>query len=482
MHGSANTRASGAAHPHGAGHPAGATLRDHPASAPRPLDAFLVPAGRDPLTEAFAGREFAPPWRGSTPVDPTEADGVLERVFSTPREESAIAYVHVPYCQNHCLFCGFFQNVWKPEVAEGFVDDVVAEVVARAATPLVASAPVAAVYIGGGTPTALPAAALARLVEGLRTHLPLAEDCEITLEGRTFDFGLSKAAAALGAGVNRISLGVQSFDTGIRRRLGRKLSGEDVRAALAELVELSRARIVCDLIYGLPGQDEAAFLRDVDMVADLGLDGATLYALNVWRGGPLFRAIEAGKLPPAGPLARQAQAYAAGVARLTTQGWRQASQSHLVRSASERNVYNSGIKRGMPCLPFGPGAGGQAHGIRWRNVIEIERRRELVAQGRAPVEGLSRMPPRYAAQAIVTAGLESGALDLATVETLAPGFATAAAPLLANWSETGLIVSDDGHLRTTTAGAFWITNLTSGLFAALDRIEGPPTPSTEKTA
>lgn len=470
----------GRGHPHGAGHPQGATQRDHPASAPRPLDAFLVPPGRDPLTEAFSGREFAPPWRGSTPVDPAEADAALERVFSTPRKEPAIVYVHVPYCQNHCLFCGFFQNVWKPEVADDFVDDIVAEVAARAATPLVAAAPVAAVYIGGGTPTALPAAALARLVDGLRRHLPLSPDCEITLEGRSFDFGLSKAAAALGAGINRISLGVQSFDTAIRRRLGRKLSGEEVRAALAELVGLSRARVVCDLIYGLPGQDEATFLRDVDTVAELGLDGATLYALNVWRGGPLFRAIEAGKLPPAGPLARQAQAYAAGVARLTAQGWRQASQSHLVGSPRERNVYNAGIKRGMPCLPFGPGAGGQAHGVRWRNVIEIERRRELLAQGLAPIEGLSRMPLRYAAQAAVTAGLEAGALDLATVERLAPGFRVAAAPLLANWSEVGLVVPDGDRLRTTTAGAFWITNLTSGLYTALDRADSPPS-ATEET-
>jgi oxygen-independent coproporphyrinogen-3 oxidase len=486
MHGASTRAANGAAHPHaaaghphGGGHPHGATQRDHPASAPRPLDDFLVPAGRDPLTEAFSGREFAPPWRGSTPVDGIEADAVLERVFATARDEPAIAYVHVPYCQNHCLFCGFFQNVWKPEVADGFVDDVVAEVAARAATPLIASAPVAAVYIGGGTPTALPAAALARLIEGLRTHLPLADDCEITLEGRAFDFGLSKAAAALGAGVNRISLGVQSFDTGVRRRLGRKLSGEELRTALAELVDLGRARVVCDLIYGLPGQDEEIWARDVDTAADLGLDGATLYALNIWRGGPLFRAIEAGKLPPAGPLARQAQAYAAGVARLSERGWRAVSQSHLAGSERERNVYNAGIKRGMPCLPFGPGAGGQAHGIRWRNVIEIERRRELVARGRAPVEGLSRMPARYAAQAAVTAGLEAGAIDLATVEALAPGFSDAAAPLVANWSEAGLVVREESRLRTTTAGAFWITNLTSGLYAALDRTDPPPSATKE---
>lgn len=478
------------AHPHGGGHASGG-MRDHPASAPQSLESFLVPPGRDALTEAFSGRSFAPPWRGSTAIDPAEAEAVLARVFATPREEPALAYLHVPYCQNHCLFCGFFQNVWRPEAAEAYVDDVIAEVAARGRTPLVASAPIAAVYIGGGTPTALPAAGLARLVAGLRTHLPLAEDCEVTLEGRAYDFGLTKAVAAIGAGVTRVSLGVQSFDTAVRRRLGRKLAGDELRAAIGELVGLGRAKIVCDLIYGLPGQTDEILARDIDTVAELGLDGVTLYALNIWRGGPLFRAIEAGKLPPASPIARQAEAYAAGVARLAAHGYRQVSQSHFVRSDAERNVYNAGIKRGMPCLAFGPGAGGQAHGVRWRNVIEIERRRALQAEGRAPVEGLSRMPARYAAQAAITAGLESGRVDIAAVDRLAPGFAAAAAPLVANWRDAGLVVADgapesedrgDGageRLRTTTAGAFWITNLTSGLYAALDRAEDPAPSSKE---
>jgi len=90
----------------------------------------------------------------------------LEWIFATPRTQSAVAYVHVPYCQNHCLFCGFFQNVWRPEVSAAFVDDVVAEVARLADRPLVASAPVEAVYIGGGTPSALSGDDLARLVAG----------------------------------------------------------------------------------------------------------------------------------------------------------------------------------------------------------------------------------------------------------------------------------------------------------------------------
>ncbi|EJW12896.1 Radical SAM family protein HutW [Rhodovulum sp. PH10] len=442
--------------------------RDHPSSPPQPLAAFLVPPGRDPLTEAFSGREFAPPWRGSTPVAPERAEAVYAEILATPRKEPAIVYLHVPYCQNHCLFCGFFQNVWRPDVADAFVDDLLAEVAEKAETPLVASAPIVAVYLGGGTPTALPAKPLARLVAGLKAMLPLAENCEVTLEGRAFDFGRDKALAAFDAGVTRVSLGVQTFDTGVRKRLGRKLGGPEVAAFLAELVALDRASIVCDLMYGLPGQTHEAWAHDLDTVASLGLDGATLYALNVWRGGRLAAAIDSGRLPPAATLREQARAYATGFARLTERGFAPLAQSHLARSVRERNVYNSGIKRGLPCIPLGPGAGGQAHGHRWRNVIEIDRRRAMRAEGRPFIEGISKNPPRYPAQAAVTGGMEAGALDLSAIETLAPGFRAAAAPLVENWVAAGLGTIVGDTFATTRAGAFWLTNLTGGFFAALD--------------
>ena len=431
------------------------------------LSAFTVPSGVDPLTQAFARRPFGGPGHGSRPFPPQESEAALRALYDTPRERPAVAYLHVPYCQNHCLFCGFFQNVWRPEASGGYVDDVVGEIARLESTPLVASAPIEAVYIGGGTPTALAGADLARLIAGLRRHLPLTADCEITVEGRAFDFGIDKAKAAIDTGANRFSLGVQTFDTELRRRLGRKLPGPEVAAFLAQLVALDRASVVCDLIYGLPGQSAEGWMRDIETAIDTGLDGITLYALNVFRGGPLEKAIRTGKLAEAGDLPAKARAYADALDRLTALGWRHASQAHVVRSARERNVYNRAVKAGTACLPFGPGAGGNVHGYRWRNVIDIPRRQELIAEGRFPVEGLSRVPPFHAAQAEISAGLESGDLDLAAVEAAAPGFRMAAQPLIANWTQTGLATLAADRLCTTRAGAFWMITLASGLTSVL---------------
>ena len=397
----------------------------------------------------------------------------LKNIFDTPRSEPAVAYIHVPYCQNHCLFCGFFQNVWRPDASSVYVDDVVGEIARLASTPLVASAPIKAVYIGGGTPSALDSGDLARLIAALHRFLPLVSDCEITVEGRAYGFGLPKAVAALDAGATRISLGVQSLDTKVRKSLGRKLSGEQVRAFLADLVALDRVAIVCDLIYGLPGQDETVWRADIDAAMALGLDGLSLYALNVWRGGPLFNAIENGKIPAAGTLAFQARAYATAIEMLVAGGWRHISQAHFVRSTRECNRYNLNVKNGATCLAFGPGAGGHANGYRWRNIVDITRRRALLAQGQLPIEGLAQSPLLHRARNAITAGLEDGELDLERVETVAPGFLDAASPLIANWVLAGLGELNACRFRTTSAGAFWMTTLNSGLNAILDRLISP---------
>jgi oxygen-independent coproporphyrinogen-3 oxidase len=457
--------------------PAGARYMQRPGlarphdSAPQdPRVAYAVQPGADPLTAAFARRQFVVPWQGCEAVADEEVAPALERIFQTPRTEPAVAYVHVPYCQNHCLFCGFFQNSWRADVSSAFVDDVVAEMQRQAEMPLVASAPIEAVYIGGGTPSALAARDLARLVEGIRRHLPLAADCEITVEGRTYDFGLEKAVAALDAGANRISLGIQSFDTPVRKRLGRKASGEEAKTFLSELVALDRAPIGCDLIYGLPGADHDIWLRDVQTAIDIGLHGLSIYALNVWPTGPLSQAISNGKLAAAGTLAFQAKAYSEASDLLTGRGWRQISQAHFVSSERERNRYNRLVKAGAACLAFGPGAGGQAHDYRWRNIVDIPRRRALVAEGRMPIEGLAAVPRDHRARTAITAGLEDGFLDLAAVEAQAPGFLRTAVPLVEHWASAGLGMLDGGGFRTTRAGAFWITTLTNGLYAVLEQL------------
>lgn len=438
------------------------------------IESFLAQVGAPALTSAFKRRAPVIPWRGATAVPEQETSRASADLLSRPRTATTVAYVHVPYCHNHCLFCGFYQNPWSENAAAPFVDTLIEELQQASSRRLIAEGPpIAAVYFGGGTPTALPARDLRRLITALPRCLPLAVDCEITLEGRVFDFGPVKSSAAIEAGVNRISLGVQSFDTQVRRRLGRKTATEPLVDAIAELTTLKHAAIVIDLMYGLPGQDNAVWLRDLDLATGIELDGLDVYALNVWPNGPLAQAVAAGKALAVPHLTDQAIAYAQAGEWFADKGWRQISHAHFARTKLERNIYNRSVKEGATCLAFGPGAGGYAHGYRWRNTTDLTRWRELIAAGQPAFTDLARVSANHGAQTLVVAGFEAGVLDCGRVEALAPGFMSVAEPLLRNWCETGLADLRSGVLSLTRAGWFWMTTMTAGLHAALDAIERP---------
>src|SRR5690606_5646059 len=124
-------------------------------------------------------------------------------------------------------------------------------------------------YVGGGTPSALSARDLARLLETARQRLPLAADCEITVEGRIIHFDGEKIDACIEAGANRISIGVQSFDTAVRRRQGRRTGKEEAIRFLADIRDRNRVALVVDLLFGLPGQTEDVWREDLRIAADL---------------------------------------------------------------------------------------------------------------------------------------------------------------------------------------------------------------------
>ncbi|SOB92751.1 heme anaerobic degradation radical SAM methyltransferase ChuW/HutW [Rhodobacter maris] len=432
---------------------------------------FFATLGTDPLACAFPRKSGAHPGTPTQPLPADQRDAEWRRLLATPRNRRTVAYVHLPFCENHCLFCGFYQNPWRPEAGGPYVDALIAQLAAFARHPACEGPPLQAVYLGGGTPTALSGPDLARLVRAIRQHLPLASDCEITLEGRIHSFGLEKARAAFDAGVTRISLGVQSFDATIRRPLGRKASRAEILAALAALVALDQGAVIVDLIYGLPGQCPEDVAADVRLCAELGLDGLDLYALNLIPGTPLLTALEKGKKRVAGPEAL-GHFFAAGEAAAEEMGWAPISTSHWQGSLRERSVYNLAVKTGADCLAFGAGAGGALGGLSFRLGTDL---RQYNAQagscGAALLAGMMRQARSARVADAIKAGMERGRLDLARVEAAfaaliarpALPLAEHLAPLLAQWREAGLWQPQHRFHHLTRAGRFWQVPMTTRL-------------------
>jgi oxygen-independent coproporphyrinogen-3 oxidase len=182
------------------------------------LRACFAATDGDPLGSAFPRKLAIHAGLGGAPVEEERRADLLGHLLSRPRTGKTAAYVHVPFCETHCLYCGFYTKAYGPGESARYTDALLRELDMWAHAPAQNEGPVHAVYIGGGTPTALEAPDLTRLLRGIGAALSLANDCEITVEGRIHNFGPDKMEACLAGGANRFSLGVQTFDTELRRR------------------------------------------------------------------------------------------------------------------------------------------------------------------------------------------------------------------------------------------------------------------------
>jgi len=238
---------------------------------------LLGTKSENPLGCAFAKKRVVHPGAGGKRMvmdkgEQTRIWADLMAQTPNPADERAV-YIHIPFCDKKCSYCGFFQNFTREEAAHHYVEVLLDELDAAADTPYVQGAPFQAVFFGGGTPTALSDADIAHLVQAVRARLPLTSDCEITLEGRIHDLTESKVEAAMNAGINRFSLGVQSFDTRVRQAIGRIDDSETVIATLRRMVEQQGAVVIADLIYGLPYQSMEVWENDVRTQFEIGIAG-----------------------------------------------------------------------------------------------------------------------------------------------------------------------------------------------------------------
>jgi len=214
-------------------------------------------------------------------------------------------YVHVPWCVRKCPYCDFNSHPLAGEVPEAeFLAAVEADLAAEAERA--GGRPIDTVFFGGGTPSLLSGEALERLMAAIRRHLPLAPNAEVTLEANPGTFEAARFAAYAQAGVNRLSLGVQSFDDAALRRLGRIHDGAQARAALAAAVRVF-PRVNVDLMIGLPGQSPAAALADVEAALAGGATHLSCYQLTIEPNTPFAAA------PPALPADEELAAIEAAV-------------------------------------------------------------------------------------------------------------------------------------------------------------------------
>jgi len=375
-------------------------------------------------------------------------------------------YLHVPFCERVCPYCDFAvvpARPLAPEQERAYVDALLAELGLRArdfAGPDGAPRPLASLYFGGGTPSLLTPASVARLVAAVRAAFPAAGDVETTLEVNPSTVERARLPGFRDAGVNRLSIGVQSFDDDTLKRLGRAHRADEARATLAAARAAGFDDVSLDLIVAAPGQRLAALERDLDEALAFAPEHVSAYQLTIEPGTPFERAAARGQLA----LADEEEAVAMLerlVERLAAAGLERYEISSFARPG-RTSRHNRRYWERRPVLGLGVGAWSSdppspeaPHGARRANPRSLAAYLERVAAGVPPTEVHERLDP-------ATARGEAAFLALRTMRGLdAAAFAAefGAAPrafwpdaideaVAAGW----LVESPCGDLRLSAAG------------------------------
>lgn len=264
-------------------------------------------------------------------------------------------YIHVPFCARRCSYCDFAIAVRRTVPSDEFARTVRAEWQAWQDHPAWAGSPaVDTIYFGGGTPSRLDPAAVALLLDGIRRDRTVAPDAEITLEANPDDVSPGAARAWRAAGVNRVSLGVQSFEPRVLTWMHRTHTAEQVPEAVAVLRDAGIDDLSLDLIFALPRTLERDWVADLDRALSLAPDHLSLYGLTVEPHTPLGRWTARSEVRPLDDDA-YASEFLTAVGRIAAAGFEHYEVSNAARPG-RRARHNSAYWRRAPFIGLGPSA------------------------------------------------------------------------------------------------------------------------------
>ena len=350
-------------------------------------------------------------------------------------------YVHLPFCKHKCGYCDFNAYAGMDRLMPDYVDAVERELVfARERYPF---QQLETVYLGGGTPSLLPAGLAARLLHFIRVNFNVAPDAEVTLEANPASTDAPRIEAWLEGGVNRLSLGVQGFDPRALAVLERRTDAAQATHAFRLARSMGLANISVDLIYAVPYQSRETWLETLGRAIELGPDHVSTYCLSFEEGTLLHRRRAEGLVPEV-PSDLAWDQLDAACAELESAGYHRYEVSNWARGGGFESRHNQAYWRCRPV--YGAGAGAHTYATdgttawRWWNVA---RPREYIAAAPSPKADGEELPARKAVA-------ESLMLGLRTAEGLIvpAGFDDE----LTKLQKAGLVLRANGRVRPTRRG------------------------------
>ncbi len=356
-------------------------------------------------------------------------------------------YLHIPFCLSKCAYCDFASRpvTGRAEMAR-YVRALRSEIRRRACGR------VSSLYFGGGTPSLLEPGQVQRLLADIGARAEIHADAEISLEANPATAGRAKLAGFLRAGVNRLSVGVQSTADQNLVRLGRRHDSEAAAGFVREARRAGWKNLSCDLIYGLPGQTLREFQTDLARLLSWEPDHVSLYALGLEPGTPLAERVAAADLPrPDDDLA--ADMYSWGRDRLAAGGYAQYELSNFARpgKACRHNLH---YWRGGEYLGLGAAAHSYYRGVRSWNDADPDAYRISLEKGFLPVAGRESLDPRSRLGEALIVGLRltAGVRRLPLEANFGREALASLEPAFRRFQQEGLLEKDRDAIRLTPRG------------------------------
>lgn len=357
------------------------------------------------------------------------------------------AYVHIPFCTQICYYCDFSKVFIKNQPVDAYLEHLIQE------TRSYEIGKLRTLYIGGGTPTALSAQQLAYLLTELPKVMDLSELEEFTIEANPGDLDPDKIAVLKDSQVNRVSLGVQTFDNKMLKKIGRSHKEQDIYDNIRHLKQAGFDNISIDLIYALPGQTMEQVKENVAKAIDLDIPHMSLYSLILENHTVFMNRMRRGKLPlPKEEL--EAEMFEYIIEELEKASFEHYEISNFSKPGFESR-HNLVYWDNAEYYGLGAGASGYVDGIRYKNHGPIRHYLEAVEAGKARItEEHLTLEEKMEEELFLGLRKKTGVSKARFEEKFGVSFDQRYGQVVASLTEQGLLVPDDKQVRMTKRGLF----------------------------
>jgi len=368
-------------------------------------------------------------------------------IIKVMQAKPSSAYVHIPFCTQICYYCDFSKVFIKNQPVDAYLEHLIQE------TRSYEIGKLRTLYIGGGTPTALSAQQLAYLLTELPKVMDLSEVEEYTIEANPGDLDPDKIAVLKESQVNRVSLGVQTFDNKMLKKIGRSHQEQDIYDNIRHLKQAGFDNISIDLIYALPGQTMDQVKENVAKAIGLDIPHMSLYSLILENHTVFMNRMRRGKLPlPKEEL--EAEMFEYIIEELEKAGFEHYEISNFSKPGFESR-HNLVYWDNAEYYGLGAGASGYVDGIRYKNHGPIRHYLEAVEAGKARItEEHLTLEEKMEEELFLGLRKKTGVSKERFEEKFGISFDQRYGQVVASLTEQGLLVPDDKQVRMTKRGLF----------------------------